>query len=272
MLQGALDVSATRFVGGYTDPNEFAKLLLLALAITMSTDVIPAGFRRNLIAIVLCVSVFLTYSKMGVFIGIGVLAVGAIGWMMNTAEKSGYPFALGSGILMCLALTSILLFVPLREWHVTASFMNRIVPLNSFELGIEEKLDFLTTARWSIYKTSVAVFVNSPLKAQLLGVGYNGSRELLATSIGRVISTHSVYLQTLLDFGLIGTSLFLCMLIVSADWTGHGILGFLRRNGVMCIYLLTFGAIAWLFNWSNILFFACVGTPSFRCLYGKDMG
>jgi O-antigen ligase len=165
----------------------------------------------------------------------------------------------------------VIVAVPWREWPVSAPFVNRFVSSPATLLTAPEKLDVLTNGRWRIYGASVEAFVNAPLKSQLLGVGYNGSRESLAGSLGRLVSTHSVYLQVLLDFGILGTLLFLCLLVFLLDWTRMGVLNWFWRNAVIVTYLLTFGALAWLLSWSDIVLFACVGTPSFKYLYSRHV-
>jgi len=271
MAQEGVAFGTERFQGGHGDPNEFAKMLLVAVAITVTTDVFVTQRKRGLIAMILLASVFMTYSRMGVLIAVCVLVVVGAKRLVDAADKHGYAYSVIMGIALFCGIALVIVAVPWREWPVSAPFVNRFVSSPATLLTAPEKLDVLTNGRWRIYGASVEAFVNAPLKSQLLGVGYNGSRESLAGSLGRLVSTHSVYLQVLLDFGILGTLLFLCLLVFLLDWTRMGVLNWFWRNAVIVTYLLTFGALAWLLSWSDIVLFACVGTPSFKYLYSRHV-
>ncbi|NPV54629.1 MAG: O-antigen ligase family protein [Firmicutes bacterium] len=263
--------SLYRFIGGFTDPNVFAKYLLIALTVVLFSRAIGSRLLRRVLAGTLIVLTIFTYSKMGMLVA-GVLILAYLVTRVCSL-KSGRTYRSGLvtvGLLIALSVT--LVFLTLRSIPLVGNVVERFTVGLSHPLNADQFLDALTTKRWSLWNASVDAFVNSDLASQVFGTGYNASREALQLIVGELKSTHSVFLQVLLDFGLLGCILFIFILLLSLDWRTAHFATFIRTNSLWFTYVATFAALAWIFDWSNLPFFAWVGTQSFREISNLEQG
>lgn len=239
-----------RFLGGSLDANEWSKFLLIAITICLFSEIPKNLVSRYIIIIFLSIGLLLTYSKMGILIFFLIILLFFIKKLLIQQKK----------IISFFLIITIFLLLLMFVWPKTLHYQrlkNRFYEYSSTNL-----LDTITTGRYFVYRASINSFLNTSPETQFFGKGYNSSRYMIQDTINIHISTHNVYLQILLDFGILGILLFFLILF---KFISHirNVSALLSLNGMLIItYLTVFLSLAWVFNWSNILFFSIIGTFS----------
>ncbi|HHY37354.1 MAG TPA: O-antigen ligase family protein [Clostridia bacterium] len=254
-----------RFIGGYTDPNEFAKYMLLGIVFTTSVNW-HSRLVKHIITLSLWGALLLTYSRMGLVIGIAVLLIQVVSGGTQKSKSSLLVFGGATVIIFILVIVSVTslgqaLQIFASSW--SQRFQTQERPAE-FAIGSPHlyRLNDLTANRLDLYLASVQEWSRESIEVQLAGGGYNYSRIVLARRAGQLISTHSTFLQVLLDFGVFGLLLFVILCVSKLDTTSWRLPRFLHYNLAWLVYIASFLALAWVFSWSNLMFFAVVGARS----------
>lgn len=177
-------------VATFSNPNILAGYGAMVLPIiwALATDA-RSSSRVFWAAVSVLVSgvVLLTFSKAGWVL---VMALAA-SWVLARITAGTRPVAAaGAGIALGLFVL----------------FIDRL--LGYFSLVFPNAREMSVDSRLGLWRVSLSAFAESPL----LGFGLDGfaaaTSELRATGLADLVRAHNIYLQTLVDIGLVGTVLF----------------------------------------------------------------
>jgi len=233
-----------RFSAGNADPNVFGRFVIISIAMILTVNL--PSIKRVLKVIFILLLIFvgmLTYSKMFSIILVIIFFIAGLK-VGRTNKYFLFVFLLISlsfSVLVVLFITKVKgsLEIPILGPLYARFFMGgTTTSLLSFRNIIWE-------ASWkALEEKNVIDF--------LIGGGYNYSRYLLWEKLGVIISTHNCFLQVLLDYGIVGFLIFMGIILTNIK----------KINLVELAYLLTIFSLAWIFDWSMLMFFVLWGNKN----------
>ena len=198
--------SIFRFIGSFGDPNFFALFGLIGIAYFLENDSSLSRFSMYLLASITLVFVLITYSKTGLII---LLAIFTVRVLRNKKRKLSILIAFSILSLLLFGFL-VLMYIGAIKITIISNYLDRFLT----EYSGYNLIDSLSTGRWDIQSKLFSAFLDTPILNRLFGSGYDSSRKLIYEYSGRLISSHSVYLQMLVDFGWFGL-LFYSFILVS---------------------------------------------------------
>ena len=221
--------SVSRFLSSYGDPNFFCMFSVATIVGLMYL----AKNNKYVYVLILIISIFctLTFSKsLLLLVGLNILV---FLWKssIEVSKKIKLCFIIFIGlVLLNWVLTN------LYDQNIILNYIYRFTK----EASGRNVIDSLTTGRNNIQMNFLQYFFNKqPIMKMLFGNGYIGTSSI-APMIGlSVETTHMVYLQILMDFGIVGTMLYAYIFIK----------GFLCAGMVQRQMLLTFFVAMFFLSW-----------------------
>lgn len=220
--------SVNRFLSSYGDPNFFCMLSIAAIVGIMYC---PKSKIKIIAIFVISVFCTLTFSKsMLILAGMNII----IFLFKSTVDLNKKIHWIVIGIVGLFILNWII--SNLYSQNIILNYLFRFTQESVGESGISS----LTTGRSGVQKAFLEYFFNSqPITKILFGNGYIGTRNI-APLIGiNVDTTHMVYLQILMDFGIVGFGIYLYVFIK----------GFLTAGTVQRHMLVTFFVAMFSLSW-----------------------
>lgn len=183
-------------VATFANPNILAGYGLIVLPLIWALAVDGRGARRagwTAVAALVGGAVLLTFSKAGWLL---VLLLASL-WML-TRVTAGARLALAGGAGIALGVALMLL--------------DRLV--GTFSLVFPNAREMSVDSRLGLWRAALEAFVQSPL----IGFGLDGFAAATAGvrtgTLADLIRAHNIYLQTLVDLGIVGSLLFFAPLVV----------------------------------------------------------
>ncbi|KKM10721.1 hypothetical protein SY88_11505 [Clostridiales bacterium PH28_bin88] len=246
-----------RLAWGFTDVNEYARLMLFGIVLLVSSHNGWHPRIRTIVLVGLVVGLVSTFSKGGIAVAI-ILVV-----LMKLEELSrGAVSGRGSKVTywrtMSATVAGILLVLVLARTGTDIQAIIRSRLVGSMDVSVPLTIDTLTTDRWQLWINAVEAYVSASPGVWLFGGGGGWSRIVGSTVKGQPISTHQTFLEVLLDYGIVGLLLFLLWLFCTIRWQTRG-RGWVRSNLLWLAGVGTYFSLAWVFSWSNACFFGLVG-------------
>ncbi len=227
-----------RIVGCGSDPNYFSRALLFGISYIILF--LKDSFNLNkkwiifliIMELAISIEIIFTYSKMGVMILLLLLII-----QVFTIFKDRKFY-----ILFIMLLCGIALY--------SGVFSNTsIIEIYQTKFKVED-INSFTTGRYNIQIASLEGWFKSNIGELILGSGLLSQRMIAEKEIGRKSVAHSIYVQTLVEQGLLGFSiLFLLFYMFFKKGLKQGILiSFIA-------YALCGLALSGLFYWDQFLFY-----------------
>lgn len=223
--------SVNRFLSSYGDPNFFCMFSIAAIVGIMYC---PKSKIKIVAIIVISVFCTLTFSKsMLILVGMNIII-----FLSNSTDDLNKKIR---WIIMGIAGLLIL------NWIITNLYNQNIISNYLFrftqETVGESGINTLTTGRSGVQKAFLEYFFNSqPITKILFGNGYIGTSNI-APMIGiNVDTTHMVYLQILMDFGIVGFGIYLYVFI-----KGFLVAGTVQRHMLLTFFIAMF-SLSWQFT------------------------
>ncbi|WP_431029552.1 O-antigen ligase family protein [Lysinibacillus sp. LZ02] len=197
-------IKVSRFVGSFPDPNYFGFFINIAIFSVIILNIISNRSLKVMLLIFLYASLIATLSVTGYICNISMLL---LYFILNNKQKIKYSFSfLIVGFFIFLNLD----FLENKNYPVISDMAKRI---NS-QLSLSQNNDFasFTTGRSSIWENHFEYFLEQPIIRILFGGNYVTDMGL-DPKFNNV--SHQAYIDMLLNFGLIGTLVFILFLITT---------------------------------------------------------
>ncbi len=223
--------SVSRFLSSYGDPNFFC---MFSVAAIVGLVYFKASKLKVVAIFVLAIFCVLTFSKsmlvlaalnIIIFLGKSTIDVkNKIKWIVLT-------------VVGIIALNWVV--ENLYDQNILVNYMFRFTQESTGTSGISS----LTTGRSEVQKAFLNYYFNSQsIVKMLFGNGYIGTRNI-AHAIGLTVdTTHMVYLQILMDFGIIGSLLYLYVFI-----RGFVDAGMIQKH-MLITYFFAMFSLSWQFT------------------------
>ena len=223
--------SVSRFLSSYGDPNFFC---MFSVAAIVGLVYFKASKLKVVAIFVLAIFCVLTFSKsmlvlvalnIIIFLGKSTIDVkNKIKWIVLT-------------VVGIIALNWVV--ENLYDQNILVNYMFRFTQESTGTSGISS----LTTGRSEVQKVFLNYYFNSQsIVKMLFGNGYIGTRNI-AHAIGLTVdTTHMVYLQILMDFGIIGSLLYLYVFI-----RGFVEAGMIQKH-MLITYFFAMFSLSWQFT------------------------
>ena len=215
--------SVSRFLSSYGDPNFFC---MFSVAAIVGLVYFKASKLKVVAIFVLAIFCVLTFSKsMLVLAALNIIDVkNKIKWIVLT-------------VVGIIALNWVV--ENLYDQNILVNYMFRFTQESTGTSGISS----LTTGRSEVQKAFLNYYFNSQsIVKMLFGNGYIGTRNI-AHAIGLTVdTTHMVYLQILMDFGIIGSLLYLYVFI-----RGFVDAGMIQKH-MLITYFFAMFSLSWQFT------------------------
>ena len=227
-----------RIVGCVGDPNYFSRALLFGISyiILFLKDSFNLNKKWIIFLIIMELAIFIeiifTYSKMGVMILLLLLII-----QVFTIFKDRKFYILFIVLLCGIALYS-------GVFSDTS-----IIEIYQTRFKVED-INIFTTRRYNIQIASLQGWLEANIGEQILGSGLLSQKIIVEKKIGIKAVAHSIYVQTLVEQGLLGLSIFfLLFYIFFRKGLKRGILV------IFIVYALSGLALSGLFYWDQFLFY-----------------
>ena len=229
LSQGAGSVN--RFVSALGDPNFFS---LLSVVCVLGLNRLTNIKRFIKVTIILIISVFalLTFSKSLLLL----IAINVLYYMYENKIKV-------KKVVCFLIISSLfILFVT----QIINVFWGKNLFTNYLFRFAERPgvitINSLTSDRYNIQQIALEYFSKQNIVALLFGNGYISTGNIYATLGVDVITTHSIYIQILMDFGIIGTLIFMGIFV-------YGYISACKEvRPILLTYFATFTFLSWQFS------------------------
>ena len=196
-IAGAGAHTVNRNFGALGDPNFAGLFYAICVIVAVFLKSIPMALKVVFVGI-FCVLILQTASLSAI---LTLMTLGIFAIILKFRGKSF--FILAGGFTAAVAGIGFLLMIPqVRELDA----------VNGLIIRISEKLsyiprgrwDLLTTDRWAIWQQALGIFYEKPLWGQMLG---GSVITVMSTEPGIKFACHNSYIQSLLNFGVLGTVL-----------------------------------------------------------------
>lgn len=189
--------TSLRILGTNTDPNEFAGLFAITLAVNTYYVFNSKGIKRsiNFMAMIAGIYSVLLSGSRGAMIACSISILLTLLFCVHASFKSIFSICI---IAVLLGMVFVKYLLPLVPTDVVARLDLRMI----FADG--------GGGRSVLWESGIEKYLNSNLFRMLFGYGANGM--LITGERGVTGAMHNYYLQLLTNFGLIGFSLYLCLL------------------------------------------------------------
>jgi len=215
-----------RFQGLNSDQNEFSMCSLIPACFFLAFN---EKFKKHR---ALCWSITMLNLSLG-FLGksksyLICLLFFALFYVLKFAKKKKDSLIIILGIAFCVLGFFSLLSGSLFTEKIFSRFINVSTASGYF-------LDYLTTSRWSLWITYSNYLLARPVQL-IFGQGIKSMYSSMAT-IGTTVS-HNFFLNTIWEFGVIGTLLFFAFLVVTSGYRLYRSEGY--RNVLCLLPIATF--------------------------------
>lgn len=198
--------SRTRFViniGRYMDPNYFSTGFILITAILVD-NILKNRYKRasTTILILLIIIVLMTGSRGGLLANIAVIFTLIVFYRENNLKKVG---KLLSGLIV---------------FGTIFYFMQDLTPdwvLNRF--AINNLLSGGGSGRFKIWSVNLSYYGNMSLLRLLFGNGFSTFSYISSKTLGIPKVAHSIYIQSLLEGGIVGLLITITLIIVAMRYS-----------------------------------------------------
>lgn len=223
--------SVSRFLSSYGDPNFFCMFSVAAVV-----GLIYLKKSKFKVIGIFTVAVFctLTFSK-------SMLILAAINIIIFLSKSTIDIKGKFKWITVTLAGFIVLNWIiqSLYDQNIIVNYLFRFTQESTGSSGFSS----LTTGRSEVQKSFLKYFFNSQSAIKILfGNGYIGTRSI-AHEIGLTVdTTHMVYLQILMDFGIVGSLIYLYVFI-----RGYIMAGAIQRHMLITFFIAMF-SLSWQFS------------------------
>jgi O-antigen ligase len=205
-----------RFTFGYLHPLAAGDILAIGILTTMFS---PWRILTKLIAIIGLFSLLLLTDSTGARLAV-IALVPLIVFLREEESSSRWFRILGAGLVVSVGLLALITTFDLASLLEDAGQQNaRVVTL---------------TGRLKIWD---AIFDNG-LAFSAFGYGFDASRDVIGPLVGKAYHAHNLYLNILVELGVVGFAMFLAIL---ATWIWHLINYGTLLSFVLCAYTLLLG-------------------------------
>jgi len=192
---------------GFGNPNDYASYLVIFIPLILSSFLFQQTlFKRVgsvLLLLMTLIGLIITGSRGGILSLIFSLLVGL--WALNHEKMIRFRTIILVGpifILLCIGSYA------LAPSQVKETLEKKLDP-NQMDSGRMQGIDRFTSGRTLILRSGLALFIESPI----YGHGQNTFLPLQEQRFGIIAVAHNRYLSYLVEFGIIGLSIYIMILI-----------------------------------------------------------
>lgn len=186
-------------VGRYMDPNYYATGLILINAVLMENILRKKNLKRNIILLALLIIIIIMTGSRGGLLANAMVVITSFVFDRRSQFKK-------IALIFIMSLFFLLIFYAIQDL-IPDWVLNRFT-LNEIQIGGG-------SGRVNIWSYNLSYFANMPIANILFGTGFSTFASVSELSIGVPKVAHSIYIQSLIEGGIIGLMLIMLLLISS---------------------------------------------------------
>lgn len=218
------DVWIQRAVGFSGNPNAAAGILLILIPISLSLLPRTAKLQRFILVVLGATAVLATFSRSAILSGVVAICALLVVRILKVLILGKVRFKVSNIVIITTGMVIFILFIMFLP---TIPSIEPLLDKLFGALGIGTIAEEVGE-RFRIWNASYSEWTVASLAQQLFGAGFRAGTEV--SIYGTLMTPHNSYIEMLLDFGIVGLSIFVFPLVLTILRTLSRSLTFSQTN------------------------------------------